>query len=148
MIPHCLHNCSKFVAQSARNLRNVGSQASFLTLPSHNEDTAMKKTLMITALIAALGASVAMADHGFGGKGVERMKTALGLSDTQAAQVDVIMQEQKTKMEALRNETQQRIQALLTPEQAAKFAEMQQQREQHRQQRMERMQQKQGGWGF
>lgn len=108
----------------------------------------MKKTLMITALIAALGASVAMADHGFGGKGVERMKTALGLSDTQAAQVDVIMQEQKTKMEALRNETQQRIQALLTPEQAAKFAEMQQQREQHRQQRMERMQQKQGGWGF
>lgn len=108
----------------------------------------MKKTLMITALVAALGASVAMADHGFGGKGFERMKTALGLSDTQAAQVDVIMQEQKTKMEALRTETQQRIQALLTPEQAAKFAEMQQQREQHMQQRMERMQQKQGGWGF
>jgi Spy/CpxP family protein refolding chaperone len=113
----------------------------------------MKKALIITSLVALLGASVAMADHGFGGgfgggKGLERMKTLLGLSDTQSAQVEVIMQEQKTKMEALRTETEQRIQSLLTPEQASKFADMQQKRQEHMQQRQERMQQKPQDGGF
>lgn len=107
----------------------------------------MKKALIITSLVAMLGASVAMADHGFGGgfggRGMEHLKTLLGLSDTQAAQVDVIMQEQKTKMDAIRTETEQRIQTLLTPEQAAKFTEMQQKRQERMQQRQDRMGQKQ-----
>lgn len=113
----------------------------------------MKKALIITALAAMLGASVAMADHGgfgggFGGKGLDRMKTALGLSDVQATQVEVIMQEQKVKMDALRTETEQRIQTLLTPEQATKFAEMKQKREERMQKRQEHMQQKQGQGAF
>ncbi len=88
----------------------------------------MKKVLITTALLALLGTSAAMADHGFGGgKGMDRMKTFLGLSDTQAAQVDSIMQDQQARMQALHEETNQRIQALLTPEQATKFQEMEQQ---------------------
>ncbi|MEZ5452861.1 MAG: hypothetical protein R3E93_08630 [Thiothrix sp.] len=112
----------------------------------------MKKALIITTLAALLGASVAMADHGFGGgfggKGLDRMKTALGLSDVQASQVEVIMQEQKTQMDAIRAQTEQRIQALLTADQAAKFADMKQQREEHMQKRLEHMQQKQGQGAF
>lgn len=114
----------------------------------------MKKTLIITSLLALLGASVAMADFG-GGRGMERMKTFLGLSDTQAAQVDSIMQDQQARMQALHDETNQRIQALLTPEQAAKFQEMQQQREQRKGNRMGGFQGNaqqppapvEGGWG-
>ncbi|EIJ33734.1 hypothetical protein [Thiothrix nivea] len=112
----------------------------------------MKKALIITTLAALLGASVAMADHGFGGgfggKGLDRMKTALGLSDVQASQVEVIMQEQKTQMDAIRTQTEQRIQALLTADQAAKFADMKQKREEHMQKRLEHMQQKQGQGAF
>lgn len=97
----------------------------------------MKKALIAVALIGAMGASVAFADHGFGGgKGMDRMKTFLGLSDTQSAQVDSIMQEQQTKMQALRDETKQRIQVLLTPEQAAKFQQMEQQRGERKGNRM------------
>jgi len=97
----------------------------------------MKKALIITSLVALLGTSVAMADYGFGGgKGMDRLTTFLGLSDTQAAQVDSIMQDQQARMQALRDETNQRIQALLTPEQAAKFQEMEQQRGERKGNRM------------
>jgi hypothetical protein len=97
----------------------------------------MKKALIITSLVAMLGTSAAMADYGFGGgKGMERMKTFLGLSDTQAAQVDSIMQEQHARMQALHDETNQRIQALLTPDQAAKFQQMEQQRGERKGNRM------------
>lgn len=109
----------------------------------------MKKSLIATSLILLLGASAAMAGHGgFGGKGLERMKTALGLSEIQSAQVEVIMQEQRAQMQALRATTEQRIQALLTPDQAAKFAEMKQKREERKQKRQERMQQRHGQGGF
>ncbi|SEA81163.1 hypothetical protein SAMN05660964_02503 [Thiothrix caldifontis] len=97
----------------------------------------MKKALIITSLVAMLGASAVMADYGFGGgKGMDRMKTFLGLSDTQAAQVDSIMQEQHARMQALHDETNQRIQALLTPDQAAKFQQMEQQRGERKGNRM------------
>ncbi|WML91425.1 hypothetical protein [Thiothrix lacustris] len=99
----------------------------------------MKKALIITSLVALLGASAVMADQGFGGgKGIDRMKTFLGLSDTQAVQVDSIMQDQQVRMKALREETNQRIQALLTPEQAAKFQQMEQQRGERQGNRMGR----------
>ena len=101
----------------------------------------MKKALIITSLVALLGASAVMADQGFGGgRGMDRMKTALGLSDTQAAQVDSIMQEQREKMQALHEESNQRIQALLTPEQATLFQQMEQQRGERKGNRMERFQ--------
>lgn len=97
----------------------------------------MKKTLIITSLVALLGASAVMADQGMGGgKGMDRMKTFLGLSDTQSVQVDSIMQDQKVRMDALREETNQRIQALLTPDQAAKFQQMEQQRSERKGNRM------------
>ncbi|MGB3919289.1 hypothetical protein J9253_09310 [Thiothrix litoralis] len=101
----------------------------------------MKKALIITSLVALLGASAVMADQGFGGgRGMDRMKTSLGLSDTQAAQVDSIMQDQQARMKALHEETNQRIQALLNPEQAAKFQQMEQQRGERKGNRMERFQ--------
>lgn len=111
----------------------------------------MKKVLIIASLVAALGASAAMAGHGGGfmGKGADRLKSFLGLNDAQVTQVEAIMQEQKAKMDVLREETDQRIQAVLTPEQATKFQEMKQKRqdrmEQHRQNMGEK---KQGGPGF
>lgn len=108
----------------------------------------MKKVLIITSLVAALGASVAMADHGgFMGKG-DRLKDFLGLNDTQVSQVEAIMQEQKAKMDALREETDARVQAVLTPEQASKFQEMKQKRQERMEQRSQRMdERKSGGWG-
>lgn len=96
----------------------------------------MKKALIITSLVALLGASAVMADQNGGGKGMDRMKTFLGLSDTQSVQVDSIMQDQKVRMDALHEETNQRIQALLTPDQAAKFQQMEQQRSERKGNRM------------
>lgn len=109
----------------------------------------MKKVLIITSLVAALGASVAMAGPGgFMGKGADRMKEFLGLNDTQVSQVEVIMQEQKAKMDALREETDQRVMAVLTPEQATKFQEMKQKRQERMENRREHTgDKKSGGWG-
>ena len=56
--------------------------------------------------------------------------------DPQSVQVDSIMQDQKVRMDALHEETNQRIQALLTPDQAAKFQQMEQQRSERKGNRM------------
>ena len=57
-----------------------------------------------------------------GGDMLAKLKTDLGLSDEQASQIESIMQEQRTAMDALRTETQNLIKAVLTTEQAAKWA--------------------------
>lgn len=54
-----------------------------------------------------------------------RMKTELGLTDEQAAQLETLHQQQRTQMDALRTETRQLIQQVLTTEQATAFEQMQ-----------------------
>ncbi|MCB1622463.1 MAG: hypothetical protein KDI44_17200, partial [Thiothrix sp.] len=60
----------------------------------------MKKTLIATILLLVT-ATVAMANPGFGGRGLEAMKSALGLSDEQATQVEAIMQDERARMDAI-----------------------------------------------
>lgn len=134
----------------------------------------MKKVLIIAALVSVLGASVAIAGHGgkggrgdCGGPGVrgpgmehkgmmmDMLKNKLSLNTAQAAQVETIMQEQLSKaqalqeqtrleMEKMRTESESRIAALLTPEQAATFQQMQSERKQRMEQRFENMKQRMG----
>jgi protein CpxP len=89
-------------------------------------------------------------------KRMERMQRRLNLSDGQAAQVKAIFQDSQAKMEALRANTslapderraqigviqlsmQEKIRNLLSPEQQAKFSEMQaKMREKRRERQME-----------
>ncbi len=127
----------------------------------------MKKVLMVAALIGALGVSVVFADHGFGGgkgdcggkgghdgfggRGAmmgEMLTEKLKLDDAQKAQLDTIKQEQSAKMEALRTQMQEQMKALraenetkiaaiLTPEQATTFKQMQDERQKRQQERLE-----------
>lgn len=57
-----------------------------------------------------------------------RMQQELGLSDVQVSQINNIQQSERSQMQALQNETQAQIRALLTAEQAAKFDQMRPQR--------------------
>ena len=123
----------------------------------------MKKALVASALIGLLGTSVAFADHGdkdcgggfghHGGKGmrVEMLKDKLTLTDQQVAEVDKIMQEQRGKMDEMRKQMQEqmkvnrdesdkRIAALLTPEQATTFQKMQEERQKRMEERRAEMQ--------
>lgn len=61
-----------------------------------------------------------------------KMQEKLGLTDDQVAQMKVIMTEQHTKRKALRDETKQRMTAVMTPEQAAQFEAMRAERKGHR----------------
>jgi Spy/CpxP family protein refolding chaperone len=79
------------------------------------------------------------------GRRVERMKQELNLTDDQTSQVKAILEDGRTKMEALRSNSSvsqddrrsqmmsirkgenDKIEALLTPDQKTKFATMQQQ---------------------
>lgn len=59
------------------------------------------------------------------GNMLDRMKSDLGLTDEQAAQMQVFQQQQRTQMDALRVETRQLIKQVLTTEQAKEFDQMQ-----------------------
>ncbi len=59
------------------------------------------------------------------GNMADRMKSDLGLTDEQAAQMQALQQQQRAQMDALRTETQQLIKQVLTAEQATAFDQMQ-----------------------
>ena len=52
------------------------------------------------------------------------MTETLGLSEKQRAQMEIVIQTQQEKRQALREETRTSIRAILTPEQQAKVDEM------------------------
>ncbi len=62
--------------------------------------------------------------EGFAEKRVERLTEKLSLSDAQAAQIKSIFDSKKEKMIALKNETNDQVAAVLTPEQKEKFEAM------------------------
>jgi len=94
----------------------------------------MNKILIAVALSLAIPAAVAagMGNPGPGGPhrgpNLERMTETLGLSAEQRAQMETVIQTQQEKRQALREETQISIRAVLTPEQQATMDEMRQAR--------------------
>ena len=108
----------------------------------------MKHTRMMGLMVAgmfgmALAASpVSAHEHGDKkdpGKSLEMLTKKLKLTDEQRGQVDQIMQDYHSKMEALHeqiealhNEKHEKIKAVLTPEQQAKFDEMQDKMKDHK----------------
>jgi Spy/CpxP family protein refolding chaperone len=56
------------------------------------------------------------------------MTETLGLSDEQRAQMEIVIQTQRAKRQALREETRTSIRAILTPQQQATMDEMRQAR--------------------
>ncbi len=94
----------------------------------------MNRTLIAVALSLAIPAAVAagMGNPGHGGPhrgpNLERMTETLGLSEEQQAQMEIVIQTQQEKRQALREETRTSIRAILTPEQEATMDEMRQAR--------------------
>ena len=108
----------------------------------------MKKALLIALLLAFVaGTAIAQNNHGFrkgpGGNGdnhrVERMTEKLGLDEAQQAQITAIFETSQTlhaaeqenfreKSREIRDSANTEIQAVLTAEQAAVHAALQQQR--------------------
>lgn len=109
----------------------------------------MKKSILTLTLVSALGLGVAtsafaqdpvpatavtntadtqaqrdakMAEHL--DKRISHMKENLKLTDEQAAQLKTILTEQHAKREALRTETETRVNGVLTPEQVEKMKTM------------------------
>jgi periplasmic protein CpxP/Spy len=96
----------------------------------------MNKKIITIALALALPFAVFAfpggqdGDHSQGHKGdrVERLTKQLDLTPEQTSQLTQIFQEQQAKREAIRQETDQRLQTVLTPEQMTKFEELKKQR--------------------
>lgn len=87
--------------------------------------SAIKHTLLLSAGVALITAStLSFAEPDRAAHFFERMKEKLSLTDTQSEQVKEIMQTQRTKKEALREETDAKIKAVLTPEQVEKLDAM------------------------
>ncbi len=88
----------------------------------------------LLALLAALSLTLAPAIHAFedgdnpdgGGpeKKIERLKEKLGLNDDQATKLKDLFEAEKVKRDAARKESHDKIAAILTPEQTAKFDEI------------------------
>lgn len=85
----------------------------------------MRKLFIVLGSAALITASaVTFAQRGNIGDMVERMTEKLQLNSTQVEQVTTIMEEQKTKRRALREDTKTKLQAVLTEEQMAKMDAM------------------------
>ncbi|MDD2761133.1 MAG: hypothetical protein PHH11_12670 [Methylomonas sp.] len=92
----------------------------------------MNKKILTIALALALPLSVAAypgGKHGDDADGyhaqrIERLTKELDLTADQQTQLEQIFKDQAEKREALRQETHQRMQTVLTPEQVTKFEEM------------------------
>ncbi|MDD2740557.1 MAG: hypothetical protein PHR94_16640 [Methylomonas lenta] len=96
----------------------------------------MNKKIITIALALALPFAVFAfpggqdGDHFKGHKGdrVERLTKELNLTPEQTSQLTQVFQEEQAKREAIRKETDQRLQTVLTPEQMTKFEELKKQR--------------------
>jgi len=110
----------------------------------------MKSYLKLTALLLTLGTgATCMAQTapgstttnngttcpkpGHGGKRLEHMKEALGLSDDQVAKIKAIFESRKGQPHdaAAREQTEQEINAVLTPDQQAKWAQIRAEHKEH-----------------
>ncbi len=113
----------------------------------------MNKKIITIALALTLPLTAAAfpgdrgGEHSYGHRGdrIERLAKDLDLSAEQKAKLQEVFDEEKTKREALREETHQRMQTVLTPDQMTKFEELKKQRhEKWQKRREERKNQKAG----
>ena len=88
----------------------------------------MKKVILSTVAVIFLGSSLAIANSDRGGRGIERLQSALGLNQAQSTQVESIMQQHRAQQEALRAQLDQNMQSVLTADQYAQFKAMKQRR--------------------
>ncbi len=88
----------------------------------------MKKVILSTVAVIFLGSSLAIANSERGGRGIERLQSALGLNQAQSTQVENIMQQHRAQQEALRAQLDQNMQSVLTADQYTQFKAMKQRR--------------------
>ncbi|WP_287963308.1 hypothetical protein [Alcanivorax sp.] len=89
----------------------------------------MKKIAIVVLAIFATSAFAMGPGHRGGEKMVEHMTKKLELTESQSAELSTIFKEQGEKRKSLHDETQEKINALLTPEQQEKLKQMKEKRE-------------------
>jgi len=102
----------------------------------------MRNYLSTLAFCAMLAPAAAMA-QGAQPSPMDRLAEQLGLSDQQQSDIEAIIEEQRQKQMAIQQDTQKRINEVLTADQRAQLEEMQRQREEQMRRRMEEMQRQQ-----
>jgi protein CpxP len=104
----------------------------------------MKKTLLTLAIVLTFPLTVAAfsGGHGPGSEEhqkhrIERLTKELNLTDEQKTKVEAIFKEQQEKFKALHEETHTKLGTVLSPEQVSKLDELKKQRWEHKKQRGE-----------
>lgn len=110
----------------------------------------MKKLLIATCIMLPLAAFAGDKKHShpdspFGGPRMEKVVDALELNDNQKAQVEQIFKMHREKMQSLREDTENQVNAVLTEEQRKKLDKMKEKRKEKRNERKEQHQEKQKG---
>lgn len=106
----------------------------------------MKKLIIAAALLFPLTAFAGEHNHGESDRGkdghhrgsgprMEHVIETLDLNDTQKEQIAVIFSEHREKMKGLREETENKVHAILTAEQQSKLDEMKEKRREKRKER-------------
>ncbi|MGB2059882.1 MAG: Spy/CpxP family protein refolding chaperone [Alcanivorax sp.] len=107
----------------------------------------MKKLAIVALAIFTTSAFAYGPGHKGGEHMVERLEKKLELSEAQSTQLKAIFQEQGEKMKALHEETQSKINQVLTPAQQEKLAEMKEQRKARWEERKENWKENKGKRG-
>lgn len=97
---------------------------------------ALKQSAIVLITVSALSASIALAMPD-GDKRMQRMQEKLDLSQEQIEMIQSIREEQRAKRKTLREETAQRIEAVLDSVQVEQFREHRAKREERRAARQE-----------
>lgn len=106
----------------------------------------MRKILisLIMTVMLSPSAVLAGAAGGGGGNPMDKMAERLGLSQEQQAEIEKIIQTQREKQQALRQQTQKDVNEVLTADQRKQLQEIQQQRQQQMRKRLEDMKKQRG----
>ena len=107
----------------------------------------MKKLAIVALAIFTTSAFAYGPGHKGGEHMVERLEKKLELSEAQSTQLKAIFREQGEKMKALHEETQSKMNQVLTPAQQEKLAEMKEQRKARWEERKENWKENKGKRG-
>ena len=102
----------------------------------------MKKIAIILLTIFTTTAFAYGPGHKGGERMLEHMSEKLELTDEQKGELQIIFDAQGEKMRALHDETQEKINAVLTPEQQEKMAKMKENRKKRREENKQKRQEK------